>query len=99
MIERLRAVSGPLAVALPDDLELTTDELRLMDDVLMLLRPVKDLTVRIQAAKHVSLSELPLLWSSLIDQLQRMAPPPDAKDEKVVYNPANQVFHTYGRHS
>jgi hypothetical protein len=58
----------------------------------MMLRPVKDLSVRIQGAKYVTISELPLLWSSIINQLTAMAPP--SADQKGPYNPSDQIFRT-----
>jgi hAT family C-terminal dimerisation region len=59
----------------------------------MLLAPVKELSLRIQGAKYITLSELPLLWSSLIDQIQRMKSPAQMPDGKV-WSANDQIFRT-----
>lgn len=93
MMERLKEISGALAQVLPDSLELHTDDLQLIDDLLMMLAPVTQLTTVIQGAKYTTISDVALLWRSLQTQLRNMRVA-SAEEKKEPYTRGRQLFRT-----
>ncbi len=75
--------------------ELDVAERWLLDDLLMILKPLREASVRLHG-NSLTLSDLPVVWASLIGQLQcmRYVAPPAAADigSAAPYSPQAQQF-------